>query len=214
MKTGLLTKLRVLLSVTAGATLLAAAGAASAYTITAPNPASDIPSGSPDPICWGVGTGNDPDFMTGCGLGSLTQIFKQDAGGGESGSLAPNYKATFSNGPDGSLANALVVWEGGNFLDCTIDCYVMIKDGDADPGRYLYNLKGLWNGTDDLIMTGFWVNPAKGAISHVAFYGGVTDCPRGDPKCTPTRIPEPQILALLGLGLALGGLTLRRRRAN
>lgn len=198
----------------AAVALAGVSASAMAYTITAPNPASDIPSGTPDPICWGTGTGNDPDFMTGCGLGSLTQVFKQDEGGGETGTLAPSYKATFSNGPDGSVANSLIVWEGGNFLDCTIDCYVLVKDGDADPGRYLYNLKGLWNGTDDLVLTGFWVNPAKGAISHVAFYGGVTDCPRGDPKCTPTRVPEPQILALLGLGLALGGLTLRRRRSN
>lgn len=59
-----------------------------------------------------------------------------------------------------------------------------------------------WNGTDDLLLRGFW--PNQGAISHVSLYGteGSSD----------NITPEPALLGLFGTALALVGARLRRRR--
>lgn len=74
--------------------------------------------------------------------------------------------------------------------------YLLVKDGRHAPAWYLFDLQnlnpgGAWNGTDPLVLSGFW--PGPGAISNVRVYGA----------------PEPTSLLLIGLGL-VGVAGLRR----
>jgi hypothetical protein len=131
-------------------------------------------------------------------LGTSFLQFKQDVLGGESGSLAGSYTATFSNSPS-DPANALIHWDGGSILGD--NRFLLVKDGNQDPAWYLYNLTLLgWNGTDDLVLNDFW--PNQGAISHVSLYGdsGAINVPDGGTTA-----------ALLGLGLLSVGFANRMR---
>ena len=87
-------------------------------------------------------------------------------------------------------------------IECP-DCYLIVKDGNHDPRWYLFDI-GDWNGTDDIVMTGFWPEVAgaggAGSISHVAIFGA------------SAPIPEPATMLLFGTGLiGLAGLRLRRK---
>jgi len=122
------------------------------------------------------------------------ELYKQDAGGGESGSLASSYETTFN----GDLSGGTIEYVSGDIAE---DAYLLVKDGAQVPAWYLFDLTsaGLdWNGTDDLVLSGFW--PDQGAISHVSLYGG-----------TSTTVPEPGTLLLLGSGLV--GLALYGRKS-
>jgi hypothetical protein len=122
----------------------------------------------------------------------LDELYKQNVGGGESGSLAGSYETTFSNSPT-DPSDALIEYVGGAIAE---DAFLLVKDGNQTPAWYLFDLSG-WNGTDDLVLTGFW--PDQGAISHVSLYGGTT------------TVPEPGTLILLGSGLF--GLALYGRKS-
>jgi hypothetical protein len=112
------------------------------------------------------------------------------------GTYANSYQTMFSNTPDDPSA-ALIHYLSGRSIDCGV-CYLLVKDGNNDPAQYLFSLSG-WNGTEDLVLTGFW--PQQGAISNVAIY-----------SATPTTVPEPVTLGLLAMGFA--GLGARRFRAR
>ena len=135
-------------------------------------------------------------------IGTATELYKQDVGGSESGSLAGSYTATFSNTP-GDPSNALITYDGGSIVGDT--AWLLVKDGNNNPAWYLFNLTDLgWNGTDDVILTGFW--PDNGAISHVALYGTTGGGGNGVPDAGSS-------LALLGLAL-MGLAGIRQRIAR
>lgn len=126
-------------------------------------------------------------------------LYKADAAsGGEEGSLAGSY-ATVYNGAD-----ATFTYTGGLSASCPA-CYLAVKDGNASPDYYFYNLAN-WNGTDPILLTGFW--PNQGGFSHISIWGD----PVGD-DITPQAVPEPGTLFLVGSALALVGRRLCRRKA-
>jgi hypothetical protein len=128
-------------------------------------------------------------------IGSSTELYKQEVGGTESGSLAGSYQTTFFNTAL-DPSDALIEYVGGDIVGPT--AFLLIKDGNQDPAWYLFNLTDLgWTGVEDLSLEGFW--PNGGAISHVALYGGTT------------TVPEPGTLLLLGSGLV--GLALFGRKS-
>lgn len=127
--------------------------------------------------------------------GTLSELYKQDLDGGESGSFAVSYETAFFNTPTDPMDATITYVSGQSFI--TGDpLYLLVKDGNHDPIWYIFDLSS-WNGTDTLDIQGFW--PNQGAISHVAIYG-----PNG------TSVPEPLTLILLGFGL-VGIAGIRRR---
>lgn len=126
-------------------------------------------------------------------IGGASFQYKQNVGGAELGPLAGSYETTFSNSAS-DPSDALIHYVGGQNVGSP--AWLLVKDGNQSPAWYLFNLTALaWNGTDDLVLTGFW--PAQGAISHVSLYG--------------TAVPDGAATAvLLGMGL-LGLVTLSRK---
>lgn len=124
--------------------------------------------------------------------------FNDDGPAFESGPFAGSYQTTFFN----TLADpsdALIDYISGLAIVCP-ECFLVVKDGNQTPAQYLFDI-GSWNGTDDLILSGFW--PNQGAISNVAIWGGA-----------PARqVSAPGTIALLGLAIA-GLAFVARRKAR
>lgn len=116
----------------------------------------------------------------------------------ESGPFAGSYQTTFFNTLT-DPSDALIDYISGLAIVCP-ECFLVVKDGNQTPAQYLFDI-GSWNGTDDLILSGFW--PNQGAISNVAIWGGA-----------PARqVSAPGTIALLGLAIA-GLAFVARRKAR
>jgi len=134
-------------------------------------------------------------------IAPATELYKQDVGGGESGSLSGSYSTSFANSPT-DPQDATITYDGGSIVGP--NAWMLVKDGIANPGWYLFDLTALgWDGMETLELVGFW--PDQGAISHVTLYGtpGSTSVPDGG----ATGI-------LLGSGLLGLGWFARRRNAT
>jgi hypothetical protein len=134
---------------------------------------------------------------TACGC-TLTQQYKQDAGSGETGSLANSYNATIT--PAGDADSFQITYTGGSSVGPT--AWLIVKGGNS-PGWYLFNLNDLgWNGTDTINGSGFW--PQQGSVGFVELFGNTSP--------PPTPLPAPSPLLLLGSGMLGMGIVRRKRQ--
>ena len=143
------------------------------------------------------------DILLGLSIGS--ELYKSEVDDSkEFGLLAGSYTTTYTNTPT-DPENALIVYVAGtSWIE---DAYLVVKDGDHSPWWYLFDLTDTdldWNGTEDLVLSGFWAvtadNPqGQGAISHVSIHG-------------LNPVPEPATMFLFGLGLlGLAGVSRKKK---
>jgi hypothetical protein len=138
--------------------------------------------------------------------------FKKNADPEEGGSFADYYTTVFTElDQDDEPEGATITWSGVSFIECP-ECYLLVKDGNADPGQYLFDI-GNWNGQDTIDLSNFWAG-VPGAISNIAIWSGENGDPGepGEPGGDPLPVPTP--IALIGVGaFALGWATRKARRA-
>jgi VPDSG-CTERM motif len=131
--------------------------------------------------------------------GTLTEAYKQNVGGSESGDFASSYTTTFNNTPS-DPADAFIDYVSGPSIFGG-EIYLYVKDGNHQPAFYLFDISS-WNGTDDLSLRGFW--PGGGAISHLTIL-----TTGGNPP--PPSVPDSGA-TLVMLGMAVSSIGMLRRK--
>lgn len=139
----------------------------------------------------------------------LGLVYKIDYPNQESGNAAGHYATNFTLDGPGDASGATIAWNGDNdgLIACP-ECYLVVKDGNHTPNQYLFDI-GSWNGTDTINLSGFWEDPAQGAISNIAIWNNAN--PGGGGGGTVTPIPEAETYAMMLAGLGLVGFMARRR---
>jgi len=108
-------------------------------------------------------------------FGPLTVLYKQNQSPfTEEGSFAANYSTTFNNS-DLTDSDARISYVSGTPINSD-PVYALIKDGNATPNWYLFDISG-WNGTDNVDFASFF-NGQKN-VSHVSLYGNQVGVPDG-----------------------------------
>lgn len=157
--------------------------------------------------CWSGSTPNNPDaddVSSITGVADLVSLYKADVPNEgritvESGLFTSSYETSFTPVPSDPLdpldpENAFISYVEGDFISCP-ECFLVVKDGKNDPIWYIFDI-GSWDGMEDIDILGFW--PDQGGISHVDIVG------------RSASIPEPSILALMGLGILALGFSRRK----
>ena len=140
-------------------------------------------------------------------IGSSTELYKSNVGTGEEGPLAGSYNTTYANTPT-DPSEATITYTGGPIVSPI--AYLLVKDGNAMPAWYLFNLTNLgWTGTEILELTNFWPGSDTGAISHVALYGGSGGGQTGVPDGGATVVLLGSALVILGGIRRLGPRSLK-----
>jgi len=120
------------------------------------------------------------------------EVYKKNSNGSEDFTFKDNYEGTV-----GTNGGSIVHDAGDPFITGS-QIFFLIKDGNASPNWFLYDISG-WNGTDTIEFNGFFPTHS---ISHVSILAGGS----GD-----FRVPDGgSTVALLGLGLGL--LAFARRK--
>src|SRR5688572_17393179 len=98
-------------------------------------------------VCETGGTGPDGAALTTCGVPAAAQtlLYNQTAPSGEEGSFATSYTSVFN----GDLSGGSITWVVGQPSITCPQGYLLVKDGDADPGRYIFNI-GTRNRTETI----------------------------------------------------------------
>jgi hypothetical protein len=193
--------LKVCLAVVSSTLLMLAAHPVEAMSLSPSTPLcpDDAPNASPCLLAFNNDNGGtDVEWLADLGIEATLEYKKDVGGGGEEGPAAAWYSTAFD--PHVDPDSATITWNGPGAIDCPI-CYVIVKDGNSEPARYVFDLDD-WDGLETILLTEFWMG--QGAISHVAIL-------RADQI---QLIAEPATLLLLGSSLALARARLRRRRAH
>lgn len=143
------------------------------------SPGSQIDNGPKTSIDPDVNTNDINDYIE--DTYSVTELYKFDGGGSESGPFSGSYETTFN----GDESGGSITFTGGTSISCP-QCFLLVKDGNHTPYWYLFNINS-WDGNQTITLSGFWPDPDKGAISHVGIWGA--------------SVPAPAVAALIGLGL-------------
>ena len=189
----------------AGLCLSLAAGSASAHIFLTPETADFAVPFSPGNI-----DANDMEIIVGTSL-ELSEVYKQNVGGGEEGPFASSYITEFFNSPS-DPQDATITWVSGEPFITGDEIYALAKDGNAEPGSYVWDITGLWDGKHELEFEGLW--PGRGAISHVSIFvgnGGGGDDGGDDGFDGTLELTEPSPFALLASLVVFIGLSTRRR---
>lgn len=129
----------------------------------------------------------------------VEELYQSNVGGIDEKAFASSYDVEYFDTPT-DPSGATLTWNTDTSTILCPECLLLVKGGggeNLDPAWYLFDL-GDWDGMEMIELSGFW--PTMGAISHVSIYGG------------EQSVPEPGILALLGLGLV--GMVASRRKVK
>lgn len=170
------------------------------------SPATPLCSASSPPVCRAL-SGNENgqaaiDGIITTKYPGLVDLYKGTRDGTNtvgisSEAFSSSYSTTFFNA-DLLDADARISWVDPKPVIASSPVFAYIKDGNATPNWYLFDMTGEWDGTESLEFSGFF--PKSGGnynISHVAIYG--------------YAVPDGGSGVTL-MGLALAGLASVRRR--
>jgi len=190
-----------LVVVVANAVMAAQSVAALTLSPSTPMCAGPAPNAAPCLVAFNDDQGSsDVDWLADLGI-DASLAYKQNVGENVSEGPAMGWYSTDFD-PDVEPENATITWNGPGVIACPI-CYLIVKDGNSTPARYLFDLS-YWDGLETIALTGFWLG--RGSISHVALYFSE--------NIDTQLIPEPVTLLLFGTGAGITAARLRRRQAS